>query len=409
MIADSLPPLTRPDVVSKTPLQLPLNFRLTEEALRTPGEALLAAGDYTAIWQVVYAQKTRCDGCGRPKQAKELVIVRDNDTLEEQHVGLDCMEKLYGESAARLRQHAGDVRAARRGLLSKLRLKDDISTEEAIRRVRGMVLAHVPRPEPHLTLLDGIDTLTPNKHEQDQLARVQGLALYHREWQDDPDRARRRWSALSTHPRFLYSGPRNRVREACQRALHSGTQLPEDEIHQLNTWLAQAQTFDSPLRTMTRPEEYEGQEAYEAAVEEALALYMGVAVPQRVHWRPPFIPSPEDLVSVDRREGYAVVAVDPREVRRFKQRILEHRPYRKATQRPIVVVGPEQVHVDPAVYRRGRVDDREDQGNDESGSEILVPERRHRYVLVGWALAERYTPTHRAWRQWSRSALEFYL
>lgn len=398
--------IPRPALVEDTPLKLPLNFKLTEAAARTPGEARLANGQYTAIRMVKYAEKTQCDGCGKPRQARELAIIRNDDFGDEVHIGLDCMEKLYGESADRLRQHASTIRASRRDLLARLKLREARSTEEAVGRVRAMVLEHVPGGEFHMSALQTIDLLMPSKPDQDLLVRLQRLALYHQEWQDAPERAQRRWRALSTHPMLSFQSSRARdaVRQACQAALDSGRHLPEADVHTLNEQLEMAASWSVPFRQLLRPEAFGNAEAYEGALKSALQEYTRTYEPAHVYWRAPFVASPLAIVSLKAREGYTVAAIEPRHIQGFRRNLLEENAYRQGSRCAFVEVGEPRVHLQPARYRRrGNLDT-----TDENESDLLEPERTYPYVPVAWSLVEHYTPTHRAWNLWGRNALESY-
>lgn len=407
---DPPPPFSRPALLEDTPLKLPLNFKVTEAAKRTPGEALLASGQYTAIRMVKYVEKTRCDGCGRPRQAQELAIIRNDDFGDEVHIGLDCMEKLYGESADRLRGHASTVRTSRRGLLNRLKLRGNHSTEEAVERVRAMVLEHVPGAEFHLPALQAVDLLMPGDADQDLLVRLQGLALYHREWQDAPDQARRRWSALGTHPRqsFLSSRDKDNVRRLCQAALDSGRHLSEAQVHALNQELEKAAGWSVPFRQLLRPEAYDSVEAYEAALRSSLQDHVRTFEPAHVYWRAPFVANPADIVSLKAKEGYSVAAIEPKQVQRFRRGLLEEDGYRRGTRCAFIEVGLPRAHLQAARYRRrGNLDAAD--SDDEDGSDIIERERTYPYVPVAWSLVEHYTPTHRAWNLWGRAALESYL
>lgn len=399
-------PPARPAEEWRLPLRLNLTFRRTEAT--STRAALLSEGQYTAVWLVKYVQKTRCDGCGRERQAKELAVVRDDETGEEFHLGLDCMEILYGEREDRLRGHAADIRAHQAAVLSLVKLRDVKSTEQAVARIADLVRAYVPSPAPHLAALAAVDTFTPSKDDQDLLVKLRDFALYCREWLEDENAARRRWTALKTHPLLSRETARTRERlhALCERALASQTRLPQEEVHALNVWLRKAARWTSPFRQLVTPEDFETAEAYEAALRaKVLELAHGRRVPDHVHWNAPFVTHPTDIVSVKRGEGYSVAALEPREVRRFRSRLVQEDAYREGGLRGVVAEeGEEREHVQAAQYRRRGGFDREDEGD----SDVLREERRFSYVPVAWALVEAFTATHRAWKRYGRASLEDY-
>lgn len=399
----------RPALEWETPLALPLNFQLPDQEIAREGEQLLANGSYTAIRLVKYAEKTTCDGCGRPRQAKQCVVIRDDETREEKHIGMNCLGRLYKEQADAIRAHASTVRQARDSLLNRLRLRDVASTEEAVRRVRELALAYLPYSAEHVRSLDAIDTLTPNKQDQDLLVKIRYLALYHQEWQDNQERARRRWSALKTHPMlfYLHKGERAKVQELCARALASGTQLPESEVHALNVWLRKAGTWSPPFRQLVRPEDYLTAEAYEAALRTALKARVDAQEHDRVYWRSPFTNHPTEIVSTKCGESSAVVALDRAHAGRFRTAIMNEDSYRSGTRSVIVEEGQSGTFTETTRYRQRGGFDREDE--DDSDSDVTRAGRAYPYVSLGWALVEHYTPTHRAWLDRGRDHLEWYL
>lgn len=407
MEAPPTPP--RPPIEWDTPLHQPLNFQLSEQDILRAGEALLATGSYTAIRLIKYTEKTTCNGCGKARQARECAVLRNDDTGEQFYIGMNCMGRLYKEQAAQVRKHAAAVGSARRTLLARLKLKDVTSIEEAIERVSAFAAAHLPHPDPHLRALRGIDTLTPTKDDQNLIVSVQNLALYHREWQDDPDHARRRWNALRTHPMLFHLQGRERqhVSQACIRATNSRNHLPEDEVQSLNNWLRRASTWTPPFRQLVAPEQYGDAGQYEVALRGALEELAQSGEHRRVYWRTPSITHPTQVVSARAGEAYAVVALEEQHAKQFRAAIKRESTYQQNFRGVLVADGPSGVHQEADTYRRvGHLDREEDEA---TATDLLRRGRSFPYVTLAWTLVEHHTPTYTAWQQWGRDRLEQYL
>lgn len=401
-------PTRRPPPEWATPLALPLEFQLPAGDIARDGEARLANGQYTAVRLIKYTQKTTCDGCGRPRQAKLCAVIKDDDTGEELHIGMECLARMYRTQADAIKAHAKVVRSTLNRLLARLKLRDVVSLEAAVERVVDLARHYLPHAAPHLATLRAMDMLTPSKAEQDLLVRVRGLTLYHQEWTDHPDRARRRWTALRTHPMlsFMKSKERQRVKEACERALGSGRQLPDDEVHGLNNWLDKASRWTPPFRQLVAPEAYPDQTAYETALLDALQVRLGTGSFDRMYWQSPFIQYPTEVVAQDQKLAYAAVALSPKFATAFRNRILNEESYREGTRSVIVEWGPHGTFEVAAQFRQRGGFDRVD---DDERSDVTRAGRTFEYQALGWALVEHYTPTHAAWHTWGRTALEAYL
>ena len=397
-------PTARPDLEWSTPLSLPLEFHLEDARLKREGEARLAGGDYTAIRLVKYTQKTTCDGCGRIRQAQQCVVIKERDTGEELHIGMSCLRRLYRTQADAVQKHAAQVRGTLRTLLARLKLRDVPSVEVAIERVTDLATKYLPHAAPYLQQLRTMDTLTPGKTEQDLLVRVRGLTLYHQEWQDDPERARRRWRALRFHPmlRELSERERRRVHDRCDRALASGTRLPDDEVHALNQWLARAERWDPPFTPLVRPEAFADEATYMQALETALHVAVASGELDQVYWRPPFLTHPTEVVGARVKRAHAVVALEPSLAGPFRTLIMNEDTYRSGSRSVIVKWGQEGQFEQAAQYRqRG--------GTDDEGSDVVRAGWTFRYRTLGWTLVESYTATHTAWHAHGRAYLEAYL
>lgn len=402
-------PSPRPPIEWDTPLNQPLNFQFDDSNKLRAGEALLANGNYTAIRLVKYSKKTTCDGCGRLRQAQECAILRNDETGEELHMGMNCMGKYYKIQADQVKKHAAIVRNARRRLLGKLKLRDASSIEEAIARVIDLALAYLPYPEMHVKSLRNIDTFTPSKVDQDLIIYIQNISLYHREWKDEPERALRRWSALQKHPMLYHLNDKERkhVSLSCIRAINNKNNLPEEEVKGLNNWLQRASIWTPPFRQLVVPEEYSTLELYELAVIDALEDLVNSGKHFHMYWSTPVINHPTQVVSAKAGEIYTVAAVAPKHGEQLRLSIKVEHSYKENFHTVIIREGANGTHTESDVYRRsGNLDLEEDDPKD---NDLLRRGRSYNYVTLSWALVENYTPTYTAWRQWGREYLEQYI
>lgn len=402
--------LIRPAVESELPLQLPLEFKHPDSPAGSrplrPGEALLAAGSYAAIRLITYTEKTTCDGCGRPQQARTFAVLRDDDTGEQLHVGLHCLSTCYQQQAAQVRQHAAQVRRIQRTLLDRLKLKG-VGIEEAIAQVSELARQYLPYSAHHIQALRAIDPVLPTKEDQTFLVRIKELALYYREWRDEPEFARQRWAALRVHPMLSYLGTRTqqRIREASQRALGRQSQLTEAEVHDLNVWLARASRWTLPFQPLIAAEQFDDVPSYETALAVALDELVQSQRQSHEYWRIPFVRHPTQIVSLETRQGFGLIALEPRHAKSFQRAILDETSYRSGTRSVLVKMGEQRTHTEADQMRRRGGQDEEEEG----GDDVLRRGRVLPYVLVAWTLVEHHTATHQAWNRWGRVRLEQYL
>lgn len=402
--------LIRPAVESQLPLQLPLEFKHPDGSAGTrplrPGEVLLAAGSYTATCLITYTEKTTCDGCGRPQQARTFAVLRDDDTGEQVHVGLHCLSTCYQQQAIQVRQHAAQVRRIQRTLLDRLRLRG-VGIEEAIAQVSELARQYLPYSAHHLQALRAIDRVLPTKEDQTFLVRIKELALYHREWRDDPEFARQRWDALRVHPILSYLGARTqqRIREASQRALGRQSQLTEAEVHDLNVWLARASRWTLPFQPLVAAEQFDDARSYETALAAALDELLQSQRHSHEYWRLPFVRHPTEIVSLETRQGFGLIAQDPGQAETSQRTIQGETSYRTGTHSVLVRVGERRTYTEADQMRRRGGQDEEEDGSDD----VLRRGRVRPYVPVAWTLIEHHTATHQAWNRWGRTRLEQYL
>lgn len=388
------------------PLNYPLNFTHTRKANAKAGVQLLRTGDYRAVELREYDDFQRCHGCATDEKAKTLVVVEDRLTGEQYEVGRVCMRDLYGVDIERLDDHAKDVARARREIKLKLGLNGDLSTEQAIRIVREAVVMHVPDPERYTPDLDALDPFTPTSRDTDLLRDLHQLACYHREWRDDADWARRRWTALRNHPAYQYAPgtQRQSVRERCDRALTQKGQLGPLAVKELHADLRRASAHHDTRPRLTRPEDHPDSDAYrqylKAWVERE--AQSGHADANLTGSREAFTRSPLDFVSVDGSFLYASVAVWEDHAEAFAQRVKDTDRYYQKVQGPVIAVGPVETYEFPEV--RGQFRNRDNE------MEEYVKEHAFtfRYRRVAWALVEPYGETHRLWRAYGRDRLERY-
>lgn len=388
------------------PLNFSLSFTHTPKANAKAGVRLLSAGDYRAVELRQYNDHQRCHGCDTAEKAMNLVVVEDRLTRDRYEIGLVCMRDLYGVNIERLKDHAKDVARARREIQQKLGLTGDLSNEQAIRIVREALVMHVPDAERYTADLDAMDVYTPTSAETGLLRDLHQLACYHREWREDPEWARRRWTALRGHPAFQYApGPqRQSVRDRCERALTQKGQLGALAVRELHVDLRRAAAHHDTRPRWTRPEDHPDAEAYrqhlKARVERE--AQSGHADANFTGSREAFTRSPLDFLSVDGAFLYASVAVWEDHAEAFAQRVKDTDRYYQKVQGPVVAIGPVETYDFPEV--RGQFRNRDNELEEYVREEAFT----FRYRRVVWALVEPYGETHRLWRAYGRDRLERY-
>lgn len=388
------------------PLNFPLNFTHTAKANAKTNASLLREGEYDAIEKRVYEQYQRCHGCGTDEKALTLIVIRDRLTRETFEIGRKCMEDLYGVNIVIFDTHASQVRNTRLRLARKLGLTGSLSGERQLAIVREAVVTYVPVPERLLQELDLANPWDLRPAETDRIRDLHQLACYHREWQEDPEHARRRWTALGGHPAFAYTGDRDAAHQKCRRALASGQNLPEREIIVLNTYLRKAAAFEHRWPRLVAPEDHPDREAYVQALHAALEVRVqrgapvdhsltGVGETQRFR--------PLDHVGLDVRRLYAVVAVWDTDAGGCASVIHGTDPYWKKTRKPLIARGPvDHREISAVTYTRR---------NDLNELEEVTrePAWTFQFRRVAWALVEPYTETYPLWRVYGRNRLERYL
>lgn len=394
-------------IVDDVPLNLPLNFRQDPD---TPKhlESRLVDGSYTAVRRVKYNHKTTCDGCGKPKQAQLFAVLRNDETLEELHVGMSCLRNNFREQAEEIARAAGRYSARRRRALEQLKLTDLPTMDAAIERIVELVKTGVPYYDHLVRRLREIDPLTFTAEDVRVLAGFKRLAQYHFDWQQS-HHALLRWQALRTHPMLHFLTPREaqQARALCDEAIRLRHRLNEADIGRLNTWLARSARWQAPYPQLVPPESYPSPETYEAALRSALQEKVRQAAFAQIYWSHPFVPAPKKIVATELGIGYAVVGIDPRKSQPYRAQIMNEDSYRRGTRSVMVEEGASGVFTVAAVMRRrggAQVSDDEDSDND-----VVTPEQHFPYLSLGWTLVEHYTPTHCIWHNnHSRGLLEDY-
>ncbi|WP_339094725.1 hypothetical protein WDJ50_10105 [Deinococcus sp. VB142] len=387
-------------------LLYPLNFTWTEKALAKSGAALLGQGDYDAIEKRVYASLQKCHGCGYNEKAKTLIVVRDRRNGEVFEIGRECMKDLYGIEIGTFDDHAQKVARTRRELAQKLGLSGDLSTEKQVSIVREAVATYVPVPQQYLDELDRLEWWTLDQHDEQRIRDLHQLACYHRDWQETPEWAVRRWKALRGHPAFEYTSKKDEVMRRCDRALEAEGLLSEQEVHRLNQHLRDAASFKSRYARLVSPEDFDTKEAYEQALEEKIREQAQVGRPtdeNLTNNRRASNFNPCDLVGLNTRALFATVGVWDDEGEEFRNRIWDVEAYRRKVRRPIVVVGPPDLRQFPPV--RDQRFNRESQEWEDFERE---PGWTFRFRRVAWGLVEPFTETYPLWRRFGRSRLERY-
>lgn len=388
------------------PLNIHLNFRLTEKAAAKAGAQLLAQGDYDATELRTYGTFQTCHGCGTREKAKKLVVVRNRVTLETFEIGLQCVGDLYGVDIGMLTDHASAVARTRRNLGLKLGLTGDLSTERQIAIVREAVQTYVPVPERFTSEIDNFDLWGLHTSDLDRLRDLHQVAQYHRDWAERPERALMRWKALRDHPAFVYTARAPDVQRACDRAVEARSLLPVEDLIRLNGFLRDAARFKHRLTRLVAPEDFDNREAYLHALEAALDdqvqpgrrvehLLYGDGQTHRFN--------PTTVAGLDAGTLYAVAGVWDDDAATFKKRLEASEVYWKRGQRPIVKIGPVDVEHFPAVERR-----RLNVVKNEYEDYIAEPAWNFRYRRVSWGLTEPYSDTYRYWRVHGRDVLERY-
>lgn len=388
------------------PLNVHLNFRLTEKAAAKAGAQLLAQGDYDATELRTYGAFQTCHGCGTREKAKKLVVVRDRVTLETFEIGLQCMGDLYGIDIGMLTDHANAVARTRRNLGLKLNLSGDLSTERQIAIVREAVQTYVPLPERFISEIDGFDLWGLHTPDLDRLRDLHQVAQYHRDWAERAERALMRWKALRGHPAFVYSSKGAEVQKACDRAVEARSLLPVEDVIRLNGFLREAAKFKHKLTRLVAPEAFDNRETYMQALEAALdeQVRLGQRVAHLLHGEGQSHRfNPATVAGLDAGTLYAVAGVWDDDAAAFKDRIDATGMYWKRGQRPLVKIGPVDVEHFPAVERT-----RLNLVTNEYENYVAEPAWSFRYRRVAWGLAEPYSNTYRYWRSHGRDALERY-
>ena len=392
-------------LVSAEPLNFPLNFTWTAKATAKAGAALLTQGEYDATELRRYEEHQKCHGCGTREKAKKLVVVRDRITQETFEIGLECMRDLYGVNVETLAQHASEVAKTRRSLAMKLGLTGDLSTEQQIEIVREAVKTYIPVPERYLVDLDNLDVWKLQRVEEDHLRDLHQLACYHREWNESSEFAQCRWKALRGHPAFLQAHHQD-VQERCARALASTVYMPDAEVFILNRYLRQAAAYKNKWARLVAPEDHISMESYEDAVRTAVQdrCALGQPVDHMLSGdRGSTQFKPETVVGLDSRALYATAGVWQDEADTFKGRLHDTATYWKKVRKPIIAVGPADVHEVLAV-KGTRFNEKEEEWEEYERE----PAFTFRFRRVAWALLEPYTDTYAFWRLYGRDRLERY-
>lgn len=388
------------------PLNFQLNFTQTDKAKAKADFTLLEQGEYRATEKRMYPVLRKCHGCGTAEKAKTIICVQEHVTGEVYEIGLQCMSDMYGVDLQSLNEHTREVASIRRQLKRALGLKGDLSTERMIQIVREALLTFVPLPGRYLAELDQFDHWSLGSREDDRIRDLHQLALYHQEWADDPDHARRRWQALRAHPAFP-AARKPEVRSQCERALEAGPLLSEREVIRLNGCLREASRYKEDGKRLVAPENFNTPLQYEQALREGLEELVGLgqAVAQRLSGNGTSQAfNPLTLVGKDAKALYAVVGVWDDEATSFQERLHRTEGDWKGYRRPLITVGPQEQEYFPE--REGR---RINSVTNEWEEYVIEKAWTFHFRRVAWALLESYTDTHRLWAIFGRDRLERYL
>lgn len=398
--------MTEPLLITSEPLNLPLNFTLTDKARAKAGFTMLEQGEYKATELRTYAVLRRCHGCGTAEKAMKLVRVQELDSGEVYEIGLQCMSDLYGVDLQAVNDHTKTVSASRRRLKQALGLTGDLSTDAMLSVVREALLTYVPVPERYVQELDRLDAWSLEPADDERAQELYRLALYHRDWAEQPGDARRRWQALRTHPVFPASR-RSEVQAQCQRALEAKNLLNEQDVRRLNRLLRDAARYKQNRVRLASPEDFPSQTAYEQALRDRLEerVQFGERVDRRLSGDgTSHAVSPLSVVGDAARSLYATVGVWEDEVERFKDRVHQTDGYWKTYRRPLIAVGP--VDREQFPEREGR---RINARTNEWEDYVIEPAWTFIFRRVAWTLVEPYTDTHHLWHTFGRDRLERYL
>ncbi|MFB9992648.1 hypothetical protein ACFFLM_11785 [Deinococcus oregonensis] len=394
-----------PDPLSSEPLNFPLNFSHTAKANAKSSAQVLREGDYDATERRVYTTFQRCHGCGTDEKAQTLIVIRDRLTQDTYEIGRKCMTDLYGVDIGQFDTHAKQVRSTRLHLEQKLGLTGSLSAERQIAIVREAVLTYVPIPERFTRELDEANPWYLAPAESDRIRDLHQLACYHREWQEQPERARRRWTALRGHPAFAFKPDRDAVHRLCTRALESGPQFPERDIDRLNATLREAASFEHRWPRLVDPQDHPDQDRYQQALREALTARVRLGEPVDASLTQTDLQKFDPLAhaSVPAKRLYAVIGVWDADANRYASIVNATDTYWKKTRRPFTAVGPVERRLIPAETFMRRNKDNELEEVERTPAWIF------QFCRVAWALAEPYTETYPLWRAYGRMHLERYL
>lgn len=372
-----------------------------------PGSATLGQGDYKAIALRTYEQHQRCDGCNTNDKAKQLVVVQEDPTGNTHEVGLQCMADMYGVDVRSLNEHTQTVAKTRIDLRAKLGLKGDLSTERMLEIVREALVTYLQVPGRYLNELDGFDIWTLGPQENSRIMALHQLACYHREWQEDPARAKQRWQALRTHPAFSSARLASEVEPLCRRALNAGVMMSEVDVLRLNALLLDASKFKQRQLQLVRPEDHATRESYEETMEHRVQALAGLDALLDVRLSgdgTSFKCQPQTLVGPTTKILYAVAGVWNDEVENFVDRLKQFDLYYRRYRRPVIVAGPPDQEDFP------KRTSRELNALTNRWEETTLEEAwSFKYRRVAWAVLEPYTETHRLWHLYGRDRLERYL
>ena len=400
MLVESPP--NRMDAYTEEVLELPLNFILTEAAGRLEGRIqLLKSGDYIAKFLRTYESAQRCDGCETREKAKKLVIIEEHLTGEQYQIGLDCMAKLYGVDIRQIIERGREMGRFRLALGKRISMVG-ASLETLLTTIEQVVRTYLPLPSRYLPRIEAVrEDPVQGPALMEGLLKLYEHALYVREWQEDAPRARARWTALRSHPRFHFSPHGQSHVSNCDQALKARAYLDEARVYALNRLLCQAQRYTHSWVTLVAPENCKDEQDYHLQLQIRLDSYQLNApeIDHRYFGKETL--ALEQAISFQKKKAYGVSAVLPA---RLEAEVSGLKAAFRVQRQPVLLSssGDVEEYVQPRIVHKRRNADNELEEFEVAKAQTF------RYCRVAVALLEPWFECYTLWNAWQRPRLEFY-
>lgn len=384
-------------------LDMALTFIWTEELTRETHKKTritpLREGDYHGIKRRKYREKQYCDGCQTSHKAKVMLILQDKNTGQHVQIGMQCLKKYYGVDLQQVETRLQQTGHTRRTLASRMRLKN-LSFEQMVETIWQLVRLHVPEPSKHLPFIERArEDFMASDHTVERLGDLFELALYHKEWQEYPHRAKLRYQALMHHPKYLQVGGQAKIQQVCEQLIRKEGQLDEQEIAWVLKNLRSVQGYTDPRSVLAHPQDFPNKEAYEKAVKERLQARVDSLDYDDGYWTG--LKDDRTKYVSPRGPLHSVIALHPPHTAGFAEELRQEKKFYKSTV-PYVITGKvTSTYTAPPVMGVRR----DDMGRDESY--VRIKATPFPFKVVGIALVERYTPTHALWHQHGREKLDY--